>query len=156
MATIPVDKVTQLQKSLEAYKGHFTRAFTSAEKLCNTLTLHPELLSDLHFQSIIDNIRHTQGLVTTHLEQLYDLDPDDTFLAGLEETSTRGHDAISQLVATKHKLTAHLRQQQQQQLQPDQQMSNQVAPTKACDNDALKPFTLTAEHNPEELRGWKK
>ena len=38
------DKVKEMQKSLKAYKDHFTRAIISAERLSKAMTKHEEMV----------------------------------------------------------------------------------------------------------------
>ena len=65
MANDPADdKMKEMQKSLKAYKGHFTRAITSAERLSKAMTKHEEVVADLVIQSQVHTIHCTQGLVT--------------------------------------------------------------------------------------------
>ncbi len=143
----PADKLTQLQKSLKAYDGHFTRALRSAERLCHAMARYQHLPSEVVVQATSDNIKRRQGLVIALLEQLYGLDPDDTYLTGLDDTTTRGAEAIDRLMEAKKVATAQFNAQQQEQ----------VLPTHVGQaNDALKPFLLTLEHTPGELRDWKK
>ncbi len=138
MANASADKVTQMQKSLKAY---LTRALTSAEGLCNTIVQYQERASELIFQTTFDNIKHTQGL----LEQLYDIYPGDSYLAGFDHTITRGDEAIDKLVEAKDIAIAqaYMQQQPQQVSQQLQLVPTHVSQSTACANDAVKPFLLT-------------
>ncbi len=116
MANDPADdKMKEMQKSLKAYKGHFIRAITSAERLSKAMTKHEEVVADLVIQSQVHTIHRTQGLVTALLEQLYDLTNEDTYLAGLEDTANRGDEVMDRLLEAKKIAKAHMQQQQQQQ-----------------------------------------
>ncbi len=148
----------ELQKSLKAYKGHFTRAITSAERLSKAMTKLEEVVADLVIQSQVHTIHRTEGLVTALLEQLYDMTNEDTYLAGLEDTANRGDEAIERLLEAKNSAKVCIQQQQQQQ---QQQHNNRANPAIQPDTprahavDALKPFLLTEQHTPEDLREWK-
>ena len=111
MANDPADdEMKEMQKSLKGYKGHFTRAITSAERLSKAMTKHEEVVADLVIQPQVHTIHHTHGLVTALLEQLYDMTHEDTYLAGLEDTANRGNEAIERLLEAKKIAKAHIQQ----------------------------------------------
>ncbi len=97
MATAPTDKVTHMPKSLKACKGHFTRALTAVDRLYQAITLHQESPPELVIKGAFEQVECTQSLVINLLQQLYDLDPDDVYLVGLGETSSKSGEAFAKL-----------------------------------------------------------
>ena len=116
---------------------------------------HPGAVSELVYQSAADNVKHTQGMVTSLLEQLHDIDPDDTYVVGLDDVTARADESIEKLLEVRDAGTVQgpPTPPPQQQLQGTHNLAGQ---NKVHANDSLKLFTLSIENAPEEFRDWRK
>lgn len=139
---------TVLKKSLRGHKGHFSRTINSAIRLCDFVLDKPSSLAATELENASKEVKTTYTKVEDILLNLQQIDSGnyDTYDEALTSCKDK-YDDISYKLLT---LSANLFTPQPQLVAAPEQHKNR--PFRI--NEALKPFLLTKDHNPCELRSW--
>jgi hypothetical protein len=151
---MPVDDVNAVKASLNAFRGHLTRAIGEAERLCDFVHHSPNAFNIQKLEAAFDALELKYSNVELRLVRLQELDPDsfDTYKQKINEVEQEyrlaGDATLRVLIEAKMPpaplLTA-----------PPAGAAGAAAARRVAKIDvSLKPFQLSMDHTPVELRSW--
>lgn len=148
-----VDKVDSLKNSLRAYKGHLTITLDVADNLVHLADANPTPALVGKLEATLSKLEGLNDQITELHKKLQEEDPTkfDDYKDSMEECVNRfkdGFNDIMKMIITCKQAGVNPHAQLQQPPPPQGQQGRLKT------NDALKPFKLTKDHTPVEMRQW--
>jgi hypothetical protein len=140
---------TTLKKSLKGYKGHLSRTINSATRLCDFVQDKPSSLAATELEDASKDVKTTYSKLENILLELQQKDSAnfDTYDEALISSKEKYDDILYKLMHVSANLFSAPQPQLVAAPEPHQGRHFRI-------NEALKPFLLTKDHNPCELRSW--
>lgn len=144
--------INELLGSIKAYKGHFTRTITEADRLAAFAKTHSSSFIAAELEKCHQTLQKYAGIMEEkYVEcQIADIDNYKEYesrITALGKDYTKASDALLQVIANVKAAPTTA---------PTAAPQAHPGAAKVKANDSLKPFQLTLEHTPVELRAWTK
>ena len=143
-------KVESVKGTVYAHKGHLTRAINAASKMCTLAETEQSTVMVTKLQELMEKLDSQMDAINDGVLELAGLDPankeDYEAEAVTEQTK---YDACNEVIL---KAIAKINKPPAQAAAEAPAAQNHLIKP----NEALRPHTLTVEHNPVEFKMWTK